>query len=113
MSATAKNLTFHPEILRLAEQLMELRHFGGNLSAFLSQLLREEWERRQSPMTFATTGAPVALQIAEELAGRHVDPPASPPPPGSGQRPVPCRKQSRANRVRSSLKDAAKVRKKK
>jgi len=54
-----KNLTFNPEVLKVAEQLMELRHFS-DLSGFLSQLVREEHERRHGPVLYdATRHAPV------------------------------------------------------
>lgn len=116
MSTRAKNLTFQPEILQLAEQLMELRRFGDNLSAFLSQLLREEWERRQSPMTFSAhqpTGSPTALQVAEELASRREHPSVAPPPHESEPQSAPYLKPSPKGRGRSSPKRFAKVRTKK
>ena len=46
-----KNLTFNPHVLDLAEQLMRLRHFS-DLSGFLSQLVREEHERRHGPTLY-------------------------------------------------------------
>ncbi len=46
-----KNLTFHPDVLKLAERLMELRHFS-DISGFLSQLVREEDERRRGPVMY-------------------------------------------------------------
>lgn len=47
----SKNLTFNPEILKLSVALMKLRKFD-NLSGFLSQLVREEYERRHGAVTF-------------------------------------------------------------
>jgi hypothetical protein len=52
-----KNLTFHEPVVELAEELMKLRGFD-NLSGFLSQLVREEHERRRGPVTFQDKPAP-------------------------------------------------------
>lgn len=58
-----KNLTFNPAVLELADELMQLRKFS-DLSGFLSQLVREEHERRQGPATFQ-----------DKPEGKHVDHP--------------------------------------
>jgi hypothetical protein len=52
-----KNLTFHPKILQLAEELMALRHFN-DLAPFLSQLIREEHERRHGPAVLHDAPSP-------------------------------------------------------
>lgn len=47
-----KNLTFLSSIVDKATSLMKLRDFGDNFSGFLSQLVREEYERRHGPVMF-------------------------------------------------------------
>ena len=51
-----KNLTFPPGVIDLAQEIMELRSFT-DLSGFLSQLVREEWERRRGPAILPTEPA--------------------------------------------------------
>lgn len=53
-----KNLTFLRNIVDKATALMKLRDFGDNLSGFLSQLVREEYERRHGPVMFPAPPKP-------------------------------------------------------
>lgn len=47
-----KNLTFPAPVIELAVELMKLRRFD-DLSSLISQLVREEFERRNGPSTFS------------------------------------------------------------
>lgn len=66
--AESKNLTFNPKVLELAEAVMAVRSFD-NLSGFISQLIREEYERRHGPATIQNPNPAQPLQ----------------PQPGAGQ----------------------------
>jgi hypothetical protein len=57
MSRSRKNLSFNPEVLKLAGELMDLRRFD-ELSDFLAQLVREEHERRHGPAILHDKPAP-------------------------------------------------------
>lgn len=47
--AQRTNISLTPAIRAMADQIMSLRAFS-DLSGFLSQLVREEWERRHGPI---------------------------------------------------------------
>lgn len=61
-----KNLTFLRNIVDKATALMKLRDFGDNLSGFLSQLVREEYERRHGPVMFPAPPKPKPQPPAEK-----------------------------------------------
>jgi hypothetical protein len=90
MSAERKNLTFATRVLELAQDLMKLRRFD-DLSGFLSQLVREEWERRHGPATFDARAAEFALNDTSTAA----PPPVSPAPAKSPTRYTKSKKDKR------------------
>ena len=57
------HITMDVRIHEKAQEIMVARCFG-DLSSFVEQLIREEWERRKGPMTFPSPEA-VALQLNE------------------------------------------------
>lgn len=57
------HLTMDVQIHEKATELMRLRYFG-DLSGFIEQLIREEWERRNGPMKFPAP-AEAGMQLNE------------------------------------------------
>ena len=53
------NLTLNERVLEFAEQIMELRGHSS-LSAFIEELVRDEYERRNGPMVIQDTVTPPA-----------------------------------------------------
>jgi hypothetical protein len=72
------NITMSPAIRALADEVMETRRFG-DLSGFLEQLIREEWERRNGMMQ--PTPAPVttfntraeAVSVSTQIVKHHAE----------------------------------------
>lgn len=73
MPKRKKNLTLGEGVLDYADKLIDLRRFD-NLTALVEQLLREEWERRQGPVTLRESPPPYkvnsgqAVERVEEVA---------------------------------------------
>lgn len=60
---TRRNITLNPEVLKLAIEVMTLRHFD-DFSGFIEQLIREEWERRNGSAKFSPVSAAIAAAEA-------------------------------------------------
>ncbi len=76
------NLTLHERVLEFASQIMALRGHGS-LSAFVEELIRDEYERRHGTLTVESlkdappsppgrTGAAAAEAVAKHEAGKIV-----------------------------------------
>lgn len=70
MSTKARrtNISISPAVRKMADELMDLRAYS-ELSGFLSQLIREEWERRHGPARFpppTPSDSPDDLTTTEE-----------------------------------------------
>ena len=74
------NLTLHERVLEFAQQVMQLRG-QSSLSAFVEELIRDEYERRHGPMHLSDSPAtPSAAQrVADAAAKREAEKVVYPP----------------------------------
>jgi len=64
MSKRPVNLTLNEKVLEFAAQIMELRG-QGNMSAFVEELIRDEYERRTGPLVLNDATPPTTKPVAE------------------------------------------------
>lgn len=93
------NITMHPDIRALADEVMNARKFS-DLSGFLEQLIREEYERRVGRMEIPTLEDLVTGYVAAKSGTPQSGPASEAAEPTPSENPATSRKRLPAKKGR-------------
>ena len=79
MSKKACNLSIDTRVIEFAEQVMELRG-QSNLTAFVEELIRNEYERRAGPLVLRETPPPYGNPQPPPTSSKPTPPATARPP---------------------------------